>query len=289
MAKIFETLESLNLTSKETSELFSNKTRDVSDLNVYKDSSSGVIYIDDFFVGNEEYIAGEYRKKNIETQKLSDQDILDNKRRAEFFEKYYKMQTICDFGCGEGSFLKNTKSLVKKSYGVEIQKNYSEDLNNKESIECYDSISQVPKKINSIFMFHVLEHLEDPIYHLSSIYDHLEDGGKLIVEVPHANDFLIKNMSLQKFIDFTLWSQHLILHTQDSLYKFLKKAQFKNITTFGVQRYPLSNHLYWLSNGLPGGHQTELNLLDTEELNKSYENSLKKIDATDTLIAIAEK
>ncbi len=32
-----------------------------------------------------------------------------------------------------------------------------------------------------------------------------------------------------------------------------------------------------------------LNLLDTQELNKSYENSLKKIDATDTLIAIAEK
>lgn len=289
MAKIFETLESLNLTSKETSELFSNKTRDVSDLKVYKDSSSGVIYIDDFFVGNEEYVAGEYRKKNIETQKLSDQDILDNNRRTEFFEQYYKMQTICDFGCGEGSFLKNTKSLVKKSYGVEIQKNYSDDLNNKESIECFDSISQVPKKINSIFMFHVLEHLEDPIYHLSSIYDHLEDDGKLIVEVPHANDFLIKNMNLKKFIDFTLWSQHLILHTQDSLKKFLLKAGFKNITTFGVQRYPLSNHLYWLSNGLPGGHKTELNLLDTQELNKSYENSLKKIDATDTLIAIAEK
>ena len=138
-------------------------------------------------------------------------------------------------------------------------------------------------------MFHVLEHLEDPISNLLSIHENLENGGKLIVEVPHANDFLIKNMNLQKFIDFTLWSQHLILHTQDSLKKFLLKAGFKNITTFGVQRYPLSNHLYWLSNGLPGGHKTELNLLDTEELNESYENSLKKIDATDTLVAIAEK
>ena len=199
------------------------------------------------------------------------------------------VQTICDFGCGEGSFLKNTKDLVKKSYGVELQKNYLEDLNNKDDIDCYDSIKKIPQKTDAVFMFHVLEHLEDPISNLLSIHENLENGGKLIVEVPHANDFLIKNMNLQKFIDFTLWSQHLILHTQDSLKKFLLKAGFKNITTFGVQRYPLSNHLYWLSNGLPGGHKTELNLLDTEELNESYENSLKKIDATDTLVAIAEK
>ena len=288
MAKILDTLKSLKLVSEDTIEIFSNSTRDVEGLKVYKDNKSGVIFIDDFFVGNDQYAKGNYRKKAMVSDP-SNQDIIDNKRRAEFFISLYEGQTICDFGCGEGSFLKNTKDLVKKSYGVELQKNYLEDLNNKDDIDCYDSIKKIPQKTDAVFMFHVLEHLEDPISNLLSIHENLENGGKLIVEVPHANDFLIKNMNLQKFIDFTLWSQHLILHTQDSLYKFLKKAQFKNITTFGVQRYSLSNHLYWLSKGLPGGHQTELNLLDTEELNKSYENSLKKIDATDTLIAIAEK
>ena len=56
----------------------------------------------------------------------------------------------------------------------------------------------------------------------------------------------------------------------------------------GVQRYPLSNHLYWLSNGKPGGHKSPLSVLDDIDLKIAYAHALSKIDATDTLIAICE-
>ena len=71
-----------------------------------------------------------------------------------------------------------------------------------------------------------------------------------------------------------------------SLMVFLQKAGFKKIIVQGKQRYKVSNHLYWLSNEKPGGHKTLLSAIDTDELTKSYENSLKMIDATDTLVAI---
>ena len=59
---IFETLSKLGLTSHSTKELFSKKTRDVPDLKVFKDKISGVIYIDDFYVGDDDYRSGSYRE-----------------------------------------------------------------------------------------------------------------------------------------------------------------------------------------------------------------------------------
>jgi len=55
-----------------------------------------------------------------------------------------------------------------------------------------------------------------------------------------------------------------------------------------VQRYPLSNHINWLSNGKPGGHKSSLSLIDTPALTSAYSDSLARIDATDTLVAIAK-
>lgn len=66
----------------------------------------------------------------------------------------------------------------------------------------------------------------------------------------------------------------------------LEFAGYKNICIKGVQRYPLSNHLYWLSKGKPGG-QYEWDILDSPNLKASYEEVLAKLDCTDTLVAVA--
>ncbi len=52
-----------------------------------------------------------------------------------------------------------------------------------------------------------------------------------------------------------------------------------------IQRYSLSNHLYWLSNDKPGGHQKWGSFIDSPELTKAYEAQLSSIGATDTVIA----
>jgi hypothetical protein len=50
------------------------------------------------------------------------------------------------------------------------------------------------------------------------------------------------------------------------------------------QRYPLSNHLHWLSQGKPGG-QHPWTFLDTPEMASAYANTLATLGKTDTLIA----
>ncbi len=287
MSKIYNLLESLKLTSKETSELFSKSTRDNDNLNVYKDSLSDVIYIKDFFVGDDEYNKGAYRNKQSTSSLASLEDIADCDRRIEHFYDLYNEKIICDFGCGAGSFLLKSIDKTKQSYGVELQEDYRNELNNM-NVKCTANISEIPDGLDTCFLFHVLEHLEDPIKHLNKIKSKLANKGKIVIEVPHARDFLIKNLKIQEFIDFTLWSQHLILHTRESLEKFLLKSGYKNIEIYGRQRFSIANHIQWAKDKIPGGHRSEIAVMETPELVKIYEKTLNALDATDTLIAIAE-
>ena len=185
-------------------------------------------------------------------------------------------------------FLVKSIENSKQSFGVELQENFREELNHK-NIKCTKSINEIPNGLDTCFLFHVLEHLEDPIKHLKEIKSKLSNNGKIVIEVPHARDFLIKKVKVKEFIKFTLWSQHLILHTRESLYSFLDESGFKNINIYGIQRYSLANHIQWIKDKKPGGHYGDLKDIETPEIKHAYQEALNKIDATDTLIAIAEK
>ena len=278
---------SINL---DTVKLFSKHTRDNPDLNVYIDTNSGVIFIKDFFVGHNEYQSGSYKNdsRNLDFNEYENyEDKQDSERRLTDFKDYINNKKVCDFGCGKGSFLRLAKEHANSVYGVEIQENYI-SLLEKNGIKCTDSISKLKTKFDSIFLFHTLEHLPNQLEVLVSLKKYLNIGGNLIIEVPHANDFLLKNLEIKEFKEFTLWSQHLILHTKKSLTKFLSISGFRDIEIFGVQRYNIANHFGWLKNKTPGGHKSKLANLETSELSAEYTEALKQIDATDTIIAIAK-
>ena len=54
----------------------------------------------------------------------------------------------------------------------------------------------------------------------------------------------------------------------------------------GLQRYPLANHLHWLSRKKPG-EQHMWPELRTEQLDSAYSDMLASINCTDTLVVIA--
>ena len=65
MNSIYQTLKQLGLSSDRTKTLFNKKTRDVNELNVWRDSKSGVIFIDDYYTGDQTYIDGVYRSNEL--------------------------------------------------------------------------------------------------------------------------------------------------------------------------------------------------------------------------------
>ena len=287
---IFETLSSLGLTSESTRELYSEKTRDVANLKVYKDKKSGVIYIDDFYVGDKDYQSGSYRKTESPEIKFRNLERFnDTERRYKKFKQFFIGKKIIDFGCGEGHFLKLVNNHCNSATGIDLQFDLIKSLQDN-GIHAYSDFDKIEdNSIDTIFAFHTLEHLPNPLDILQIMKNKLAKDACIIIEVPHAKDFLLSIIENKEFKDFTLWSQHLVLHTRESLFKLLSHAGFEDIIIEGSQRYTISNHLTWLSKGVPGGHKSKLSMLDDKNLNSSYELALNKIDANDTLTAIAFK
>ena len=220
MNKIFESLKLLGLSSKKTKKLFSSRTRDNENVNVWKDSISGVIFIDDFYTEAKEYNSGNYRsglnKPSYESQK-------DLERRLAEYKQFYSDSIICDFGCGAGDFIRHASKYANEVAAVELQDVHFKSLN-KDGIPCTKDILKHDESFDAVFAFHTLEHLEDPLKCLKDIKSKISGNGKIIVEVPHANDILLSSLFVQEFKDFTLWSPHLLLHTRDSLPYFLIEA-----------------------------------------------------------------
>ena len=294
MGLIYETLSQLGLTSKDTQEVFSLHTRDVSDLIVYRDKISGVIYIDDYYSGDEEYKVGRYREDAISVAfdqafkiDTSYKKVVETQRRYSDYKQFIIGMDVADLGCAYGEFLRLSRSTARSVQGIELQQDYVNELQ-QTGIPCCSDLSDVKScSVDSLFCFHAFEHFPDPLAVLKQVKPCLSSKGKIIFEVPHANDFLLNNLKNEAFMNFTLLSQHLVLHTRESLRRILEYVGFKNITIEGVQRYSIGNHFGWLVNGKPGGHQSILSVIENEQLVEAYESALCNIDATDTIVAIA--
>ena len=138
-----------------------------------------------------------------------------------------------------------------------------------------------------ITAFHVIEHLPDPLQVLKSLAEKLSLNGQIIIEVPNSEDALLTLYDCDAFQHFTYWSQHLFLFNSNNLNLLARKAGLKVKAIQHIQRYPLSNHLHWLSKGMPGGHKA-WSFIDSPELNNAYVNALAAIGKTDTLVAFLE-
>jgi len=287
-SKIRSTLIDLGAISEPTISLFSPRTRDAN-VPVYRDDVSGVIFIDEYFVGENVYSEGTYRDSTCGGGGY--EDVVDTRRRLAELEQFYSGKNVVDLGCGEGNFLRGMKSLAHAIFGTELQESSRNQLM-VEGIPCFASLEEIPAgTLDVAFMMHMLEHLPDPLSFLKSVREKLigaQSRGRIIIEVPHAKDFLIDQLHVSEFVASTLWSQHLVLHTRASLRLLLTEAGFTNIVILGVQRYPLSNHLAWLAHRVPGGHKTSLSAIDSPLLLQSYASALAAIDATDTLLAVAD-
>lgn len=288
---IHKELLKLKLINNKNLKVINHTTRDKKIL-VLQDKKTKIIFLNEYIPNEDFFLITKNNKKkiaNIKTRAgLIKTSLLDdNQRRVNQFDKLFQGKVILDFGCGWGDFLKLVKN-AKKKFGLEPRKDCNNHIKKKlKSIKVLNKLGNIKKKFDIITLFHVLEHLPYQIKVLKSLKSKLRKNGKLIIEVPHAEDFLIKQKSLEEFKNFTFISRHLILHTVSSLKKILKASGFKKIKISFYQRYGFANALGWFLDKKPGGHNKYVNLSNSN-LEKEYAKNLIKLKQTDTLIAIAE-
>lgn len=294
---IFKELLKLKIVSKKNIVRLSTSTRDKK-IPVYKDLKSGVIFLEKYITDTKYYETIKYKddiRRVIEKSKrktaliktlkgnIESTILEDDKRRFFYFKKLLKNKKILDFGCGWGGFLKQITE-AKLLTGIELREECINYIKKKiKKIEVTNNINNLNNKYDIITLFHVLEHIPYQIETLKKIKKQLSKNGKIIIEVPSAQDFLL---SLSEFKKFTFWSEHLILHTEKSLKTILKKSGYRKIQIKYYQRYNFSNHLGWFIKKITGGHNFYKHITD-KKINREYLNYLLRKKMTDTFIATA--
>ncbi|MEN9965987.1 MAG: hypothetical protein RL416_144 [Pseudomonadota bacterium] len=257
------------------------------DVKVFQDKQSGVIYIDpEISDHNENY----YFEKFVPSQAYprNDMDWADTARRSKYLAPLISGKRWLDFGCGPGYQLRNDFSLSSAHVGVELNEGKRQSLQNEGFVVAKNLSEILNFQPQIISMFHVLEHLSDPVKILSDLYTMTDINGHLLIEVPHAKDLLLSSKT-ESFMKFTLWSEHLVLHTRNSLKSVVEAAGWIIDEIISVQRYPVWNHMAWLSDGIPTGLSASLNDSAAEQLSSAYQHFLAARDRTDTLILTASK
>jgi len=209
----------------------------------------------------------------------------DDRRRFDMMKPMLPNKRLLDFGCGAAGFLQRAKDLAAEVTGIELETRVRDYWG--EQIRIAPSIEYAGSGFDLITAFHVIEHLPDPLTILANLAGALQPKGRIILEVPNSEDALLGLYDCDAFQRFTYWSQHLFLFNARTLEMLALQAGLRLVAMQHYQRYPLSNHLHWLSRGRPGGHHSWA-FLDTPELASAYANTLAALGKTDTLIAHLE-
>ncbi len=277
-------------------EMIHKGCRDNPNVNVMKCKQCGLVFLDSFEQITDTLYedSGMHQDDEFQYEKWIQQTYEDDARRAEWIKEYVcdtkpEKLDICDFGCGNGGFLRLLDEDKRfNCFGVELEDEAREYIN-KDGISCKHSLDDYgDKKFDIITMWHVVEHLTNPTELLQEIRKFLKEDGILIVETPNADDALLTRYKSDAFADFTYWSLHVVLYNSDTLQKVMEQSGYSVVENTQIQRYPLTNHMYWLSKKKPGGHKV-LQEFASKELEEFYVEVLKERKECDTLLLIAGK
>jgi SAM-dependent methyltransferase len=263
------------------------KVRDMPALGILKCAACGLVFLDNFDHVREDYYDRVYPKGHHEPESWDEFLVEcrpDDLRRAEQIRPLLDNRRFLDVGCGAGGLLMEVARHCREASGVEPQSRWTQLLKDK-GYTVHPSLTDVRNQSADVIgLFHVLEHIADPIALLKETVKKAAPGGRIVVEVPNANDALLSLYNSKPYSEFVYWSPHLYLFTATTLGRLFERAGLKDFQVQQYQRYPLSNHLYWLSRGLPRGHQL-WRFLDSPVLNQSYAMTLGTLGVCDTLMA----
>jgi 2-polyprenyl-3-methyl-5-hydroxy-6-metoxy-1,4-benzoquinol methylase len=156
------------------------------------------------------------------------------KRHKKIVRRYFsESATLIDVGCASGAFLRIMADDGWRVWGVEpSDSQYARAmklLNGKGEIQnCVLQEADLPKSVDLVTMWDVLEHIVEPVPFLTLSGSFLKPGGHLILNVPRVDHPVAKLLGERWPI---LLAEHLCYFTEKSLRKAGELAGLELIAT----------------------------------------------------------
>ncbi len=152
---------------------------------------------------------------------------------------------ILDIGCGNGEFLSRISNTKFEKFGIEINAEGYELCKGK-NLKVFNKELKDLKFQDNFFdvvtLWHVIEHLENPIDTIKSVKRVLKEDGILVIAVPNTDSLGFKYG--QNFWFHLDSPRHLMLFNKKSLKYLLNNAGFRIILKKNLfYDYPLD--LFW--------------------------------------------
>jgi SAM-dependent methyltransferase len=230
----------------------------------------------------------DYSDPNVEERFLLDLDEARTRVRR-LLPLLKKSTRLLEIGAGSGAFLDAVRPYVGEVVGVEPDEQSRRWASRKLGLDLFAAPGQlgIGEKYDLVVLFHVLEHVRDPVNFLSGLVDNLDDNGRLVIEVPNVDDALVAMYDIPAYLDFYYQKAHLFYFSVKTLALALEKVGYR-VQIQGVQRYDLSNHIRWMLTGAPGGQEYYKQVFSPAVI-AAYAESLIASGACDTLWALGEK
>lgn len=157
--------------------------------------------------------------------------------RVAFFARFLrelpeKPRTLLEVGSSYGFFLRELDGMNAgiRTYGLDpssTEVEFARRVNRLSNVRTglVEDLRGGKERFDVITLFHVLEHLGDPLTTLHILSDSLQDGGLLWIEVPDAAELKGDVIEFQHFIS----CQHLYEFSQTTLKALLERAGFEEV------------------------------------------------------------
>lgn len=163
-------------------------------------------------------------------------------KRAEWVELFVSDGCLLEVGCGTGEFVKTADDLGYIAYGVEPSAWAAEqacELNiSVETGFLSDWVMRYPGlRPDVVCLWHVLEHIPEPLTFLGEVISTLRPGGYVFLEVPNFASSAARRLGERW--DAAQPDDHFVQYTPEGITTLLAMAGFEV-----VQSLPMSRRLY---------------------------------------------
>lgn len=193
---------------------------------------------------------------------------------------------VLDFGCGVGGFLLRARHEFANIVGFDLSSRMAA-MHREAGAKCVSQLDDVPDDVDTVVLFHVLEHVAQPWMLLLELVNRFSAIDRVVIEVPNGDELLIKSFSIPDYQYIHYSADHLYYFTNRTLGTVVEKADLRILVDTQLQRYPLGNAFGWLADG-KGGGQAHIPTFNGVAFHRAYESVLVDAGLADSVFMICE-